>query len=58
MIFSLIFLKALTFGLLLSGWNDFSNYVHLPIIILIAQLDFCLIDKALSMQIYELHLFI
>jgi hypothetical protein len=40
---------ALTFGLLLSGWNDFSNYAYLPILILIAQLDFYLIGKALSM---------
>ena len=36
----LIFWKALTFGLLLSGWSDFSNYVHLPTFTLITQLDF------------------
>ena len=47
---------ALTFGLLLSGWDDFSKYVHLPILTLIAQLDFYLIDKALSMLIDELYL--
>jgi len=54
MICSLICWLVLTLGLLLSGWDDFSNYVHLPILSLIAQLDFYLIDKALSMLIDEL----
>jgi hypothetical protein len=40
-IFSLIFWKALTFGLLLNGWSDFfSNYVHLYTLTLIAHFDF------------------
>jgi hypothetical protein len=49
---------ALTFGLSLSGWKDFSNYAYFPILTLIARLDFYLIGKALSMKIYVLGIFL